>query len=403
MHHSIISIIISCLVSLLAVHWIYFKVLQIAKLKNLVDNPDARKLQKTPVPVMGGIAVFFGVITGIAAGVVYNSVTQSQLFVPQYTIMGMMGMMLYVGAADDMLGLSPRSRFIVEILAVLAIIGATGGCLDSFHGLWGIGSFSWWIGVPLTVFAGVGIINAINMIDGVNGLSSSLCILCNICFGIAFARSGQLYHAIINFTMAASLIPFFCHNVFGQSSKMFIGDAGTMVMGILMSYDVIQVLRSDTVVRWTEYANEGMCLVAMTLAILAVPVFDTLRVMTLRMLNGKSPFEPDKTHLHHKWLEYTYSHFMTMVCELVSAVVIVLIWFISYQLKASINTQFYITIGAAIVFVWGEYAFLVGKVKLHTGLAYRFRKYMAMNRIEGEKAWWNKVQRFVDKGEKVEQ
>lgn len=397
----IISITISCLVSLIAVHWIYFKVLKMAKMKNMVDNPDARKLQKTPVPVMGGMAVFFGVVTGIAVGVVYNSVMDAELFVPQYTIIAMMTTMLYVGWLDDMLGLTPRSRFIVEILAILAIVGATGGCLDSLHGLWGIGSFSWWIGVPLTVIAGVGIINAINMIDGVNGLSSSLCILCNICFGIAFVRSGQLYHAIINFTMAASLIPFFCHNVFGQSSKMFIGDAGTMVMGILMSYDVIQVLRSDTVLKWTEYADQGLCLVAMTLAILAVPVFDTLRVMTLRMINGKSPFDPDKTHLHHKWLEYTYSHFMTMVCELSTAIVIILIWFTSYQLKVSIDVQFYITIAAAVIFVWGEYAFFVGKINFHTGLAYRFRKYMAKNRIEGEQAWWNRVQRFVDKEKKI--
>lgn len=136
MNHSLISIIFSCLVSLLAVHWIYFKTLRVAKLKNLVDNPDARKLQKTPVPVMGGISVFFGVVTGIAAGVVYNNVTHSDLFVPQYTIMGMMVVMLYLGALDDMLGLSPRSRFIAEILAILAIIGATGGCVDSLHGLW---------------------------------------------------------------------------------------------------------------------------------------------------------------------------------------------------------------------------------------------------------------------------
>lgn len=263
-YNSIITIAISCVAALIAVHWVYFKVLTIAKLKNLVDNPDARKLQKTPVPVMGGIAVFFGLIVGIAASVIYNTVTGSQLLVPRYTIIAALSVMLYVGAIDDMLGLSAKTRFIIEILTILGMIGGLGACVDSLHGLWGIGTFSWWIGVPLTVFAGVGIINAINMIDGVNGLSSSLCILCNVCFGVAFVMSGQMYHAIVNFTMAASLLPFFCHNVFGKSSKMFIGDAGTMVMGTLMSYDVIQVLRSDTATEWMQYANQGMCLVAMT-------------------------------------------------------------------------------------------------------------------------------------------
>lgn len=394
--HPIISIVISCLVSLVAVHWIYFKVLKMAKLKNMVDNPDARKLQKTPVPVMGGLAVYFGVVTGIAAGVVYNSMMHAELFVPQYTIMAMMTTMLYVGMLDDMMGLTPRARFIVEILAVLAIIGATGGCIDSLHGLWGVDSITWWFAVPFTVFACVGIINAINMIDGVNGLSSSLCILCNVVFGVAFAKSGELYHAIINFTMAASLVPFFFHNVFGKSSKMFIGDAGTMVMGILMSFDVMQILRSDTSVGWMEYQDQGLCMVALTVAILAVPVFDTLRVMTMRAVHGKSPFDADKTHLHHKWLEYTHSHFMTMACELMTAVLIIAISYASYLLNFSIDAQFYITIAAAVVLVWGEYVFFSRKKTMHTGLAYRFRKYMASNRIEGEKAWWNKVQRFVD-------
>lgn len=90
---------------------------------------------------------------------------------------------------------------------------------------------------------------------------------------------------------------------------------------------------------------------------------------------------------------------MTMVCEFWTAVAIVVVWAASYMLGASIDVQFYVTVGAAMLLVWGEYAFFRGKFGFHTGLAYRFRKYLANNRIEGEKAWWNWVQKFVDKGE----
>ena len=398
-YNSLITIVVACIASLIAVHWVYFKVLKIAKMKNLVDNPNARKLQKTPVPVMGGVAVFFGMLVGIAAGVIYNSLMHTELIVPQYTIIAAMSVMLFVGSIDDMIGLSPKSRFVIEIITILGIVGGTGGCIDSLHGLWGIGAFSWWIAVPLTVVGCVGIINAINMIDGVNGLSSSLCILCNVLFGTAFAYSGQFYHAVINYAMAASLLPFFMHNMFGKSSKMFIGDAGTMVMGTLMSFDVIQILRSDTSAEWMAYANQGMCLVAMTLAVMSVPVADTLRVMTMRILHGRSPFSPDRTHLHHKLLEYSYSHFMTTSCEFIAAVLVVLAWAVSYNLKASIDVQMYVVLAAAAIVVWGSYWFLARNKTMHVGVAYRIRRYFANGKKDGEKKWWIRMQRWVDSGE----
>ena len=114
-------------VSMLLTFWVYFKILEIAKSKNLVDNPDARKLQKRPVPVMGGIAVFFGVICGILfASCVYDC----DAILP---IILAMSMMLYVGAIDDIIDLSPRNRFIIEILAVLGIIFSDGACIAYKH------------------------------------------------------------------------------------------------------------------------------------------------------------------------------------------------------------------------------------------------------------------------------
>ena len=210
----IAPMIIGALFAFFSVNWIYFKILKVAFEKRLVDNPDARKLQKRPIPVVGGLAVFFGILSGILAASAYLF-----FFVPNFSANGLlpvicaMSVMIYTGAMDDILGLSPKSRFVIEIASILALIFSTGLCVDTFHGMWCVDYISWWIAVPLTVFAGVGIINAINMIDGVNGLSSGLCIMCCALFGFAFVKAGDVENAVLAFTMAAALLPFFVHNV----------------------------------------------------------------------------------------------------------------------------------------------------------------------------------------------
>lgn len=177
---------VSALASLMAVRWIYYRVLNFARIKNISDCPDERKLQKTPVPVMGGVAVFFGFVFGALAGFAGMSALGMQPVVNVLPVVPAMLIMMYIGFIDDNGGLSPLTRIVIEVLAVLALIGVGGGCIDSLHGLWGVGEFTWWIAVPLTLVASVGIINAINMIDGVNGLSSGLCIVYSLMFGFAF-------------------------------------------------------------------------------------------------------------------------------------------------------------------------------------------------------------------------
>ena len=376
--------------SMLMTFWIYFKILAIAKEKNLVDNPDARKLQKRPIPVMGGIAVFFGLLCG---SLLASCIWDCDSILP---IILAMSMMLYIGAIDDIIDLSPRNRIIIEVLAILGLIFSDGACIDSLHGLWGIESYSWWIGVPLTVFAGVGIINAMNMIDGVNGLSSGLCITFSIMFGIAMYRAHDYPNAMLAFVFAGALIPFLIHNVLGKTSKMFIGDAGTMTMGILMTWYVIQMLRHDHNSQWMKYVDDQqLSLVALTLAILAVPVGDTLRVMFRRITKGYSPFKADKTHLHHMLLNYSGSHSLTSLMEIGIAIGIVIIWAIAFKTHCSIDAQFYIVLISAAISVWGSYAYLSFQNKRNSRSAYRIRKWLGRMR-QGDKEWWSKLQRFID-------
>lgn len=344
------TIIIPFFIALLLVGWIHPRLVKIALLKNIVDNPDARKLQRTPVPVLGGVAVFFGVV--IAIGCMSSVVDCSGLPV---VIMAMMAM-LYTGTMDDILSLSPGLRFVIEIVVVLLLIFVGGYCIDDFHGLWNIGRFSYWYAVPLTVVAAVGIINAINLVDGVNGLSSGYCIMACLIFGTLFFLSGEESMTILAAVSVGALIPFFLHNVFGKTSKMFIGDGGTLVMGVVMSVFVIAILQNGS--RVAAYVNPNVGLVPFTLAVLSVPVFDTLRVMSTRILKGTSPFRPDKTHLHHMFIDLGCSHVATTLAILGVNMFVVLCWWALEASGFSIAVQLYAVIAVSLLVTSGLYHFM---------------------------------------------
>lgn len=387
-----IQLAIAGLISVVAVDWIFLKVLKVAKVKGLVDNPDARKLQKDPVPVLGGIAVFFGLIFGLLA---FGSFYGLQGLLP--VLLGA-SVMIYVGALDDIMGLTPRSRIVIETLVLLGIIFGSGMCVDSLHGLWGIEGFSWWVAVPLTVFAGIGIINAYNMVDGVNGLSSGLCMVMSFILGVIFYKRGDMSNAALAICFAGALVPFYVHNVFGKLSKMFIGDAGTMVMGLLVSWFVIRVLSSQNVITsiLPDHDNR-LCLVAMMVAIASVPVFDTLRVMTGRIVKGISPFQADKTHLHHIFIATGVSHLVTSLSELLLNLLVVGVWYVSYQCGWGLEAQFYATVAAAMVLVWGTYVFLHFQAVHKTKMFDRFNRWSRVTHW-GHKRWWLSVQKRLDKG-----
>lgn len=343
-------VFISLVISLLLVGWIHPRLVKIALLKNIVDNPDARKLQRSPVPVLGGVAVFFGIVIGI--GSISTTINCSGLLIVIVALMAM----LYTGTMDDILNLSPALRFLIEIFVVLLLIYGGGYRIDDFHGLWGIGILPDWLTVPLTVFAAVGIINAINLIDGVNGLSSGYCIMSCIMFGTLFYLSGDSLMTVLAAVSVGALIPFFFHNVFGKTSKMFIGDGGTLVMGAVMSVFVIRVLHHDSLS--AAYVSPNVGLVPFTLSVLCVPVFDTLRVMSTRILKGTSPFHPDKTHLHHMFIGLGCSHPAAAMAILFLNLSVVLCWWGLTALGASVDVQLYAVVGMGILATFGLYHFM---------------------------------------------
>lgn len=374
--------------ALLSTWWIFKSVHKIAVIKNITDNPDARKLQKVPVPCLGGVAVFFGMIVALlVAGVEFEA---SKTF----TIVCALTIMLYIGTMDDILTLSPFLRFIIEILVVILLIYGGCGCIDDFHGLWGIHEIPDWIAVPLTIFACVGTINAINLMDGVNGLSSGYCITACLAFGGVAIWSGDTKSASFAVISIGALIPFFCHNVFGKKSKMFIGDGGTLLMGTVMANFVISVLRNDSPLSFVADSNFGF--IPFALAVLAIPIFDTLRVMTSRIIRGTSPFSPDRTHLHHLFFRLHFSHIGTTFTEIIMNVIIFAAWLACWLLGASVDVQLYVVIILGFLATFGFYWYGSAQEKSH-GAGWRVLTKVGDWTHAGHKRWFERFTDFLDR------
>ncbi|MDE5730426.1 MAG: undecaprenyl/decaprenyl-phosphate alpha-N-acetylglucosaminyl 1-phosphate transferase [Alistipes sp.] len=361
---------------------------KIAILKNITDNPDARKLQKVPVPCLGGVAVFFGIIMALLiAGVEFEA---SKMF----TIVCAFTLMLYIGTMDDILSLSPLFRLFMEVLILSLLIYGGSGYIDDFHGLWGIYSIPDWIAVPLTIFACVGIINAINLIDGVNGLCSGYCIMACIAFGVVAIWSGDQKSASFATIFTGALIPFFLHNVFGKKSKMFLGDGGSLLMGTIIAYFIISMLKSDSQLSFVANGNFGF--IPFVLAVLAIPVFDTLRVMTSRMLRGTSPFSPDKTHLHHMLFRLHFSHIGTTLTEILSNMLIFVVWFACWHLGASVEVQLYAVVSLGFLATFGFYWYGMSLEK-HQGRGWRILTRIGDRTHVGHTKWFGRCTRLLDR------
>lgn len=346
--HDINFISFVFVISLLIATLAYRPILLTAKKHHILDNPEDRKLQRHPIPVMGGFVVFLGAIVGSLS---YWFKYDCTAIIP---VQIAMLLMLLVGTYDDIRKLSPLLRLIIEIIVVTALALYNNNPINDLHGLWNIHLISPYIAWPLTIIACVGVINAINMIDGIDGLVSGISIMAIGFYSWILFRAHDFVRAALGVSVIGALIPFFVMNVFGKRSKMFIGDAGTMMLGIVFSDFLMTILTHDSLCA-QRFEPEGFSLVAFALAVLAIPVFDTIRVMLSRIILRKSPFSPDRSHLHHAFVDYGFHHLEASLMEIILNALIILFFFIVEHSYLSINHQLYAVIAASLAITLGLY------------------------------------------------
>lgn len=346
-------------VAFIVTTFIFPHILSFARKHNIVDNPNARKLQRVPVPVMGGTTVFIGVLAAVAVGMIIIGDTRF------LKTLALLFVMFVIGAWDDIKDVSASLRFVVELLVVWLIILLLGVEINDFHGTWGLHEIPTSVSVPLSLVAGVGIMNAVNLIDGVDGYCSTFGVMSCGAFACIFYISGDMSMFTLALIEIGAVIPFFFHNVFGKTSKMFLGDGGSLMLGTLLSMFTFSSVSSTSACK--VFDGHGLSLLALTLAIMAVPVFDTLRVMLFRMLKGVSPFHPDKTHLHHLFIDMNFSHLATSGVIVFCNILIVGLLLLAWHLGASIDLQLYIVLAASLLFTWAFYFFMEAQHKKNEG------------------------------------
>lgn len=206
------------------------------------------------------------------------------------------------------------------------------------------------------MFVGVSIINGVNLIDGVDGYSSGYGMMACIFFGLCYWTVWSPTMTCLTMIVIGALLPFFMHNVFGQKSRMFIGDGGTLMLGMFLTVCTFYALSSTQ--PCDKLDEKGLSLIAYALAVLSIPLFDTLRVFTMRILRGKSPFKPDKTHLHHLFIDMGFSHLGAALSILIVNMAVVLVWFASWKLGASVDVQTYVVVVLGFIVTFGFYKFM---------------------------------------------
>lgn len=314
-------ILIGLLSAALLGQWLIPHILIISSRKRLFDVPDVRKVHHSPISRLGGVT-FFPVIMLVMCGIVLlrfhlggGMGSSFGLPVVHEMLCLLIGLMLLylTGVCDDLIGVPYSRKFLIQFLASV-FIPLSGLILNHFYGLFGIGEIALWIAIPLTMFLTVFITNSINLIDGIDGLASSLCMVALLLFGIGFARQGLWMYALFSFVSMGVLIPFFFYNVFGNANrgrKIFMGDTGSLTLGFILSFLSVKYI---TVLGENALIHDGTSIV-LVFSVLLVPCLDVCRVVLERLQRGKHPFKPDKSHIHHKFLNmgFTPRHSLILI------------------------------------------------------------------------------------------
>ena len=307
-------------------------VIKLAIKKRLLgEYGEGRHVHKGYVPRLGGIAVFGGFFFGQLYFMVAHSYNE-HLSQPYFLLLFSSLLLFLLGTLDDLVDIKASLKFYIQLLVALILATNADVRIFSFYGLFGLEelpvSFSYIFSIIVIVF----FINAYNLIDGIDSLSSSVGMYVLLCFGAVFLYNEAYTDSLIAFSVFGSLLGFWMYNK--PPAKIFMGDSGTLSMGLLMAYFAIKTCN-------LPLDNDGSLNPVFAMVVLVYPVIDTLRVFTKRIIKGVSPFTPDKNHIHHLLLELGYDHGKATKIIILFSIVLTVI---AYLLRENPTTSFFVLV-----------------------------------------------------------
>ncbi len=250
------------------------------------------------IPSLGGIGIFGGFIFGFLV-----TINDHMEGVTYFTIV--LIMLFFMGLKDDLFALDPKKKLLAEILGAVILTSFTDIHFTNFHGFLGITTIPVWTSYLTTIFLVVVILNSVNLIDGIDGLAGSISIIASITLGVWFWLSGETGYAILASSLVGALIVFLFFNLSNGKNKIFMGDSGSLLIGFILA---VMLIRFNEVNAGSGAFHDLDSSPAIAIAILIVPLFDTLRVFTIRIIRGRNPFKGDNNHIHHIMLRAGYTH-----------------------------------------------------------------------------------------------
>jgi UDP-N-acetylmuramyl pentapeptide phosphotransferase/UDP-N-acetylglucosamine-1-phosphate transferase len=328
--------------------------------RRLFDPVDSRKMHRGLIPRLGGM-MFLPAQCGVFMLIIvivrhFGIIDIDYSFLVRFLLLVCgLGLLFVVGVIDDLKGVNYKWKFVAQLTAA-AFLPASGLWISHLGGLLGITVLSPWIGIPLTIFAVVFIINAFNLIDGIDGLCSGLAMIACTVLGTLFLKQELWLHVIFSFITVGVLAPFFYYNVFGKSRRkrrIFMGDTGSMTLGLSISFLVISYAVNSPDIMPVGISGN----ILKGFSVVIVPVLDVIRVIILRFLAYKPIFLPDRSHIHHYFMNLGLSrHTVLFYILLVSLLFIVFNVYLARYMDKNLLL-------ALNIVIWFAGLWLFGKIK----------------------------------------
>ncbi len=284
------------------------KVLWVSTEKNLMATVNERSSHVFATPSFGGVAFFITMILMLSI-----LQTLRLTYVGNHLIAGMT-LLFMVGLKDDLVISTARVKFFGQVAAVCFLVFSPELQLSNLHGFWGIYEIPSALGYIIKAVIAIALINAYNLIDGIDGLAAMIGIVIAGFYGVIFHITGNSYFLLVSAGVIGILVGFLRFNFSRGRKKIFMGDSGSLVIGLILAFLTMKVLVLAPVPQLIAAGHDPANRILLIMAVLFIPAFDTLRVMIIRMLNKRSPFSADRNHAHHILLDLGFSHFRASLC-----------------------------------------------------------------------------------------
>lgn len=298
-------------------------IIRISRRKNLLDEPDTRSSHKRKIPNLGGVAIFFAL--GVCA-----PIFTYELFDRYKFLFASLVILFFVGIMDDIMVLRAYKKLSAQILVSTLIVIGSDVRITSLFGILGIYELNYYVSVLFSIFTFIILINAFNLIDGIDGLAGSYVITSSIFFGLSFFHLGPYNYPLVVLctVIIAATLGFLVYNLSEKRSiKIFMGDTGSMILGFLLAFTGILFIDLFIGIHGNIY-YQLQSAPAIAIAILILPIIDTLTVIITRIYYKKSIMSADKNHIHHKLLNLGLSHRQSTACIIIYYVLIVIVTYL---------------------------------------------------------------------------